>query len=195
MNVLSQHLPGDTEENINFRLDSNQHLPKTNQKALEPACSVIYFTFVYSMRVIINSRFKAYICLVSQQFLDILNNTHILYTEKLSEQVLLKTHKAYLTIKYISNPIIYCWTRGSSVGIAMGYWPDGQGSTQDRGKRVFSRSAQTGSGAHPTSYPTGTGDSTPRSKAAGAHLASSSADVTNGVAKIPLPHTSACRGT
>jgi hypothetical protein len=63
-------------------------------------------------------------------------------------------------------------SRDSSVGIALGYELD------DRGSRVrfsvgpgnFSphHSMQNGCGAHPASYPTGTGGSFPGGKAAGA---------------------------
>jgi hypothetical protein len=61
--------------------------------------------------------------------------------------------------------------RGSAVGVVTGYGLDGRGV----GVRVpvgvrFSplHVVQTGSGAHPASYPMGTGGSFPRGKAAGA---------------------------
>jgi ABC-type Mn2+/Zn2+ transport system permease subunit len=49
-------------------------------------------------------------------------------------------------------------SRNSSFGIATGYWLDGRDS--------FLGSVQTGSGAHPASYPMGTAVSFPGGKAA-----------------------------
>jgi hypothetical protein len=54
---------------------------------------------------------------------------------------------------FISN---YCWCRDSSVGVATG-WTAGV-QFPARGKRFsLLHSVQTGSGAHPASYPMGTG--------------------------------------
>jgi hypothetical protein len=57
-------------------------------------------------------------------------------------------------------------SRGSSVSIVADYRLDDRGSIADRG-RDFSSSlyVQTGSGAHPASYPMGTGDPFPGGKA------------------------------
>jgi hypothetical protein len=42
--------------------------------------------------------------------------------------------------------------------IAKGYWPDGRGSIPSKGKKFFLLDRfQTGSGAHPESYPMATG--------------------------------------
>jgi hypothetical protein len=58
---------------------------------------------------------------------------------------------------------------GSSVGVATGYRPDGQGSIPGRARDLsLLHSVQTGSGAHPSSYLMGTGDSFHEGKAAGA---------------------------
>jgi hypothetical protein len=58
-------------------------------------------------------------------------------------------------------------SRDSSVGIATGYGLDGQGLIPGRDVSLL-HSVQTGSGAHPASYPMGTGGSFPGDKAAGA---------------------------
>jgi hypothetical protein len=51
--------------------------------------------------------------------------------------------------------------------MAMGYWLDGRGSVPGRGTRFFHlHSVGAGSGAHPASYPTGTGGSFLEGKAA-----------------------------
>jgi hypothetical protein len=51
-------------------------------------------------------------------------------------------------------------TRDNSVGIATGYWLDDRGSSLDRYKVLsLFQVIQTGSGAHPASYPMGTGGS------------------------------------
>jgi hypothetical protein len=53
----------------------------------------------------------------------------------------------------------------SSVGIAIGYGLGGMGSISVRSKKFsLLHSVQTGSGAHPTSYPMGTGNPVPGSK-------------------------------
>jgi hypothetical protein len=62
-------------------------------------------------------------------------------------------------------------SRDSVVGIATGYGLDDWGvEVESRKDQEFSRlqSVHTGSGAHPTSYPMGTGGSFPGGKAAGA---------------------------
>jgi hypothetical protein len=63
----------------------------------------------------------------------------------------------------------YNWrSRDSSVGIATGHALDGRGSILVRGKRFsLIHSIQTSSGAHPASYPMGTGVSFPAGKAGG----------------------------
>jgi hypothetical protein len=59
--------------------------------------------------------------------------------------------------------------RDNSVGLATGYWPEDRGSIPDRGKfSVSLHSVQTGSGAHPISYPMATRSSIYGGKAAGA---------------------------
>jgi hypothetical protein len=67
---------------------------------------------------------------------------------------------------------VYNNNRDSSVGIALGYGLDGQGSRVrfPAGAENFSlhRRVQNGSGAHPASYPRGARVSFPGSKAAGA---------------------------
>jgi hypothetical protein len=59
----------------------------------------------------------------------------------------------------------------SSVGIALDYGLDDRGSRvrfpAGAGNFSLHRRVQNGSGAHPASYPTGTGDSFPGGKAAG----------------------------
>jgi hypothetical protein len=69
----------------------------------------------------------------------------------------------------ISFPLLffpsYCFvSRGKSVSIVSDYELDDRGSIPDRG-RGFSLCVQTGSGAHPASYPMGTGVPFPRGKA------------------------------
>jgi hypothetical protein len=63
-------------------------------------------------------------------------------------------------------------SRDSSVGIALGYGLDDQGSRvrfpAEAGKFSLHNCFQNGSGAHPASYPVGTGGSFPGGKAAGA---------------------------
>jgi hypothetical protein len=63
-------------------------------------------------------------------------------------------------------------SRDSSVGIALGYGPDDRGSRvrfpAGAGNFSLHHSVQNGSGAHPASYPMGTGVSFPGGKAAGA---------------------------
>jgi hypothetical protein len=59
------------------------------------------------------------------------------------------------------------WSRGSSVISVSDYGLDDRGSIPDRGRGFFSSSlcVETGSGAHPASYPIGTGGPFPRGKA------------------------------
>jgi hypothetical protein len=74
------------------------------------------------------------------------------------------------------NAIYMCFTvrksRDSSVGIALGYGLDDRGSRVrfpvGAGNFSFHHHVQTGSGAHPASYPIGTRGSFPGAKAAGA---------------------------
>jgi hypothetical protein len=89
-------------------------------------------------------------------------------------------------------------SRDSSVGIETGYglddlmigvrFPAGEGNFSLRHR------VQTGSGAHPASYPMGTGGSFPGGKAA-EHSPPSSAEVKKCVELIPpFPNTSSWRG-
>jgi hypothetical protein len=55
----------------------------------------------------------------------------------------------------------------SSIGIAAGYGLEGWGFVRGRGKMFLLRIIQTGSEAHPASYPVGTVVSFPESKVAG----------------------------
>jgi hypothetical protein len=63
-------------------------------------------------------------------------------------------------------------SRDSSVGIALGYGPDGWGSRVrlpgGTGNFSLNHCVQNGSGAHPASYPMGNRGSFPGGKAAGA---------------------------
>jgi hypothetical protein len=63
-------------------------------------------------------------------------------------------------------------SRDSSVGIALGYGLDNRGYRfrfpAGAGNFSLHHRVQNGSGAHPTSYPTGTGGSFPGGKATGA---------------------------
>jgi hypothetical protein len=63
-------------------------------------------------------------------------------------------------------------SRDSSVSIALGYGPDDRGSgirfSAGAGNFSLHHCVQNGSGAHPASYPMGTGGSFPGGKAAGA---------------------------
>jgi hypothetical protein len=85
--------------------------------------------------------------------------------------------------------------RDSSVGIATGYEMVGRGSIPGRGSFSPFHRVQIGPGAHPISYPMGTGDSFSGIKRPG-HEADysppSSAVVKNGGAISPLPHMSSC---
>jgi hypothetical protein len=61
--------------------------------------------------------------------------------------------------------------RGKTIGIATGYGPDDRGvraRVQVGSEFSLLHTVQTGSGAHPTFYPMGTGCSFPEGKAAGA---------------------------
>jgi hypothetical protein len=63
------------------------------------------------------------------------------------------------------------WSRDKAAGITVGYGLDGRGVgvRVPLGAGIFSSPVvQTGSGAHPASYPMGTKGSFPRGKAAGA---------------------------
>jgi hypothetical protein len=66
----------------------------------------------------------------------------------------------------------YDCSRDSSVGIALGYGLDDRGSTvrflAGAGNFYIHHRVQNGSGAHPASYPMGTGGSFPGGIAAGA---------------------------
>jgi hypothetical protein len=84
--------------------------------------------------------------------------------------------------------------RGSSVLIATGYGLDGRSSIPGRGKRIsLLLSVQTGSRAHPASYPIVTGAVLPGGKWQGCeadHSAPSNAEVKTGGTVPPLPHMS-----
>jgi hypothetical protein len=70
-----------------------------------------------------------------------------------------------------------------------GLWADGWDSIHGRGVRFsLFQKVQTGSGAHPTSYPM----KWPLSEAE--HSPQSRAEVKNGGAILPLPNTSSCHG-
>jgi hypothetical protein len=80
----------------------------------------------------------------------------------------------------------------------LSYGLDSRGSIPGRGKRFFLlHSVQTGSGAHPSSYPMSTGGPFPGVKHQGCEADRSpptSAKVSNGGAITPLPHISSWRG-
>jgi hypothetical protein len=87
-------------------------------------------------------------------------------------------------------------SRYSSVTLVTGYGMDGRGIgvKSPAGAREFSllHSVQTGSGAHPASYPNGTWGSIPGVKRKGYeadHSPPPSAEVKNGEDIPPLPHT------
>jgi hypothetical protein len=73
--------------------------------------------------------------------------------------------------KYIYNFIYVQESHDSSVGIALGYGLDDQGSRfrfpAGTGNFFLHHRVQNGSGAHPASYPMGTRGSFPGGKAAG----------------------------
>jgi hypothetical protein len=92
-------------------------------------------------------------------------------------------------LKFLFLPVE--WSRGVSIGITTVCGLDGQGSILGRGEISLS-----GCGAHPSSYPTGTGALFPGFKRQGREadcLTPSSADV-NGVAIPALPHICSWRG-
>jgi hypothetical protein len=69
-----------------------------------------------------------------------------------------------LTFQCLPSGALYLqmWNRDSSVGIATGYRLGGRGYSPDRGSDFsLLHSVQTNSGAHPASYPMGTGGSFP----------------------------------
>jgi hypothetical protein len=93
--------------------------------------------------------------------------------------------------------IMYKDWQDSSGSTAMGYGLDGQGLIPFRDKS-FLHSIQTSSGAHPASYPVGTGVLSPGAKSPGReadHSPPSNAKVKNGGAIPPLPYTSSWCGT
>jgi hypothetical protein len=73
---------------------------------------------------------------------------------------------AILGVEYETWYLCYEENRISSVGIATSYGLDGRSSIPGKGDFSLLNSVQTGSGAHPTSYPVGTGGSFPRDKGA-----------------------------
>jgi hypothetical protein len=83
-------------------------------------------------------------------------------------------------------------SRDSSVGIAMDYGLDGRGSIPGGGSDSSLLSVQTGSGAHPASYPMGTGDlslGVNRPRREDDRSPPSSSEVKNAGAVPPLSHT------
>jgi hypothetical protein len=73
-----------------------------------------------------------------------------------------------LCISYIVF-YIHVGSRDSSVGTAMGYGLDSRGSIPGRGRDTsLPHGVQACSGAHPASYPSGTGGSYSEGKATGA---------------------------
>jgi hypothetical protein len=94
------------------------------------------------------------------------------------------------------NYFVSC-SRDSSVGIALGYGLDDRGSRVQfpvgAGKFSIHHRVPNGSGAHPASYPMGTGGSFPGGKAD--HLSPSSAEVKEWVELYPhSPNTPSWRG-
>jgi hypothetical protein len=88
------------------------------------------------------------------------------------------------------------WSRDSSVGIATGWTVGAQFPARERDYSLL-HSVQTGSGVHPASYPMDTGALYPGVKPP-VHEADHSlpfvAEVENGGAIPPLPHTSSWHG-
>jgi hypothetical protein len=86
----------------------------------------------------------------------------------------------------------------SSVGIPTSYGMDGRDSIPGRGERFcLIHRVQTGSGAHPASYPMGIEDSFPGVNRLGReadHPHPSSAEVKNGGAISPLPRMASRHG-
>jgi hypothetical protein len=105
--------------------------------------------------------------------------------------------------KHIQTHLFYgwiqrLWSRDSWVNIEMGCWLDGRVSIPGSGKRFYSTPQRPDRlWAHPSTSPMGTGGSFPGGKAAGReadHSPLSSAEVKNGGAVPPLPHTSSWHG-
>jgi hypothetical protein len=84
-------------------------------------------------------------------------------------------------------------SRDSSVGIAMGYWLGGWGSTFCRGKKFFSTAQHPDRlQVQPSFYPIGTGIFSSKVKRPGGKddkSPQSSVEVKNGGATTPVPHT------
>jgi hypothetical protein len=99
--------------------------------------------------------------------------------------------------KYLYTNELLSLTQYTAVDLATGYWPDGRGSISGWGKNFLFHSVQIGSGAHPASYTKGTGALSSGIKRLGReadHSLPSSAEVKNGKAIRPLPHTLSWRG-
>jgi hypothetical protein len=80
------------------------------------------------------------------------------------------TGRARSEVKILFGSTICTKSRGSSVGIALGYGLDNRGSRfrfPAGAGNISHHRVQNGSGAHPASYPMGTGGSFPGGKAAG----------------------------
>jgi hypothetical protein len=89
--------------------------------------------------------------------------------------------------------LVQCRCRNSSVGIATGYGLDGPNSIAGYARFSLFHNLQTGSGAHPASYPMGCGGGLfspglKRSRREADHSPPSMAKVKNGGAIPPLPH-------
>jgi hypothetical protein len=99
---------------------------------------------------------------------------------------------------YLHNLSLFCLksvrSRDSSVGIETGYGAGRPGYDSRQGQEIsLLHCVQTGSGAHPSSQPMGTGGSFPkvkRQEREADHSPPSSAEVKNGGAIRPLPHMS-----
>jgi hypothetical protein len=94
----------------------------------------------------------------------------------------------------LCNDLLHC-----SVGIAKGYWMDDTGSIPGKGKRFFSipYSLDRGMVSALASFRMGTGGFHPRLKPPGRqddHSPASSAEIKNGGAIPPIPHTFSWRG-
>jgi hypothetical protein len=103
----------------------------------------------------------------------------------------------FCPIHFCPAPCAFRVRRDSSVGRVTGYGLEGWGSFSVRGKGFsLFHSLQTGPGAHPASYPTGTGNSVikrPESEAYRSHPFN--AEVKNDGAIPPLAHMSSWHST
>jgi hypothetical protein len=104
----------------------------------------------------------------------------------------LHKHKLYCRPRRASRHLFQCIvtirSRESSVGTSTGYRLDGPGSIPSMGKIFLYYSVQTGSGAHPASYPMRLGGDFSRVKWPRSEV--DRAEAKNGGAIPPLPHMS-----